>query len=153
MPPRPITPSENFLLSPFQKLWSHNIFPFQFTLHLMLLFLVTMQVLIFNYQDALYSRTMHKGFKNFFMPASFSVTANPDAAVLYNLGDTLQAAQRVSDSFFTLPYQSIAAMGFLANDEAADGIQDSYYSSCHTGNKTFSMSPSEMKLPTLTVYK
>ena len=151
--PAPLSPSNSFLLSPFSKLHSHQSFPFKFALHLLLLFLVTAQVLVYNFQDALYSRTMHKGFKSAFMPPTFTITDNPDTTTLFELDSTLVSLQDVLKAFYTLPYTSVAGIGYLDDRPGTSTSNPNYYERCHTGNATFTFpANSTMKYPTLSIY-
>ena len=51
-----MTEADRALLTPLEKYQKHSKFPFKFALHSLLVILVTAQLLVFNLQDALYSR-------------------------------------------------------------------------------------------------
>ena len=48
-------------------------------------------------------RTMHKGFKFFFMPEGYDRDDAPQEMTVYNVEDTLIAIQKVLDEFWSLP--------------------------------------------------
>ncbi|GMH56905.1 hypothetical protein TrRE_jg2546 [Triparma retinervis] len=117
--------SETLLLSPWEKFAKYNKFPFKFTIHLLLLFLVTLQVIVFNLQDAVYSRTMHTGFKYYFMPSDNDTIGNPNPeefTFLYSINETLAAIQGVSDGFWQMSRSSIAVVGYVEAES---------FSTCH----------------------
>ena len=109
--------ADRAFLNPWEKHHKHSRFPFKFTLHTLLVLLVTAQLLVFNLQDALYSRTMHKGFKFFFMPEGYDRDDAPQEMTVYSIDETLSAVQKVVDEFWALPAKSIATMGWVENDK------------------------------------
>ena len=115
--PGEMSEAERAFLNPWEKHQKHSRFPFKFTLHTLLVLLVTAQLLVFNLQDALYSRTMHKGFKFFFMPEGYDRDDAPQTMTVYTLEDTLSGLQKVVDEFWALPAKSIATMGWVESDE------------------------------------
>ena len=80
----------------------------RFSLHMLMLLLSTGQVILANLRDALYTRAMQSGFKYFFLPSSASATTT-----LYTFNETLVAAQRVSDNFWSASAESVAMVGYL----------------------------------------
>ena len=108
-----MTETDRILLKPWEKYSKFSKFPFKFALHSLLVALVTVQVAVFNVQDALYSRTMHKGFKFFLMPEGYDRDAAPQEMTLYSLNDTLASLQKVSDGFWQMPERAIVVFGLV----------------------------------------
>mmetsp|Transcript_18872 Transcript_18872/g.34969 ORF Transcript_18872/g.34969 Transcript_18872/m.34969 type:complete len:693 (+) Transcript_18872:169-2247(+) len=112
-----MTETDRILLKPWEKYRKFSKFPFKFALHSLLVALVTVQVAVFNVQDALYSRTMHKGFKFFLMPEGYDRDAAPQEMTLYSLNDTLASLQKVSDGFWEMPERAIAVFGLVEEED------------------------------------
>lgn len=129
--PMGLDPKE-LLLSPREKWSLHRVFPWQLLVHLLLLVVVTFQVVTYNQQDAVYTRSMNLNWYHYIYGDAITVTSDDTidagdlhATVFHDVEDLVQSMRFVLRNFDNIKNKSLTKFNYASVYEPDDPPIDS----------------------------